>query len=208
MKAAPGQEPSGASPAYHPFAPPWRESFHVVLRSPGRTRAGTPTRLRRPRTEPSLRDRPRGGPGHPRAPSKFRLVSDEGQDRCGPTSTIRPAAAPRSKLLTENQMLGSRADRRSEAATKDPPDLHQLVHQRLRTTVDILGPNPSIRPDHGPMCTSWWVLLPTTDQMAGQRPGEIRQLGSGVCLGQPTVVFDDFLSWRDHRTQLGAELGQ
>jgi hypothetical protein len=24
----------------------------------------------------------------------------------------------------------------------DPPDVHQLVHQRLRTTVHILGPNP------------------------------------------------------------------
>jgi hypothetical protein len=34
------------------------------------------------------------------------------------------------------------ADRRSEPATKDPPGLHQLVHQRLWTTMDILGREP------------------------------------------------------------------
>jgi len=35
--------------------------------------------------------------------------------------------------------------RRSEHATEESPELHQLVHQRLRTTTDILGPNPKIK---------------------------------------------------------------
>lgn len=34
------------------------------------------------------------------------------------------------------------ADYRSEPATEEPPDLHQFVHQRLRTTMEILGREP------------------------------------------------------------------
>ncbi len=68
------------------------------------------------------------------------------------------------KHLTQTQMLRSRADCRQGPRPKSLPDLHQFVHQRLCTTMDIPGPNPKIRPDHGPMCTSRWVLLPTADQ--------------------------------------------
>jgi hypothetical protein len=47
------------------------------------------------------------------------------------------------KLLTQNQMFDrQQADRRSEPTTELPPDVHQLVHQRLRTTMDILGREP------------------------------------------------------------------
>src|SRR6185437_10930491 len=58
-------------------------------------------------------------------------------------------------------------DHQSAPTTEDPPDLHQLVHQRLWTAAHILGPNPKIRCDHGLIRTSWWVLLPTTDQKVG-----------------------------------------
>jgi hypothetical protein len=70
------------------------------------------------------------------------------------------------ELLTQNQMFGSRGPSVGEPTTEEPPELHQLVHQRLRTTMDILGPNPKIRPDHGRIRTSRWVLLPTTEQKA------------------------------------------
>lgn len=67
------------------LAPTRRGLFHVVLRCPGRTRAGTPTRLRRPRTEPSLRDRPTGRPwtpsGRRRTSALYRV---KGADRRGP----------------------------------------------------------------------------------------------------------------------------
>jgi hypothetical protein len=63
-------------------------------------------------------------------------------------------------------MFGSRQTTSQQLATEDPPDLHQLVHQRLRTTMDILGPIPKERLDHGPIRTSWWVLHPTTEQKA------------------------------------------
>ena len=45
------------------------------------------------------------------------------------------------KLLTENQVLGERTCSRSEPATESPC-LHQLLHQRLRTTMSVLGSGP------------------------------------------------------------------
>jgi hypothetical protein len=59
-------------------------------------------------------------------------------------------------------------DHQSAPATEDPPDLHQLVHQRLWTATHILGLNSKIRSDHGLIRTSWWVLHPTTDQMVNR----------------------------------------
>ena len=50
-------------------------------------------------------------------------------------------AVHRVKQLTENQMLAT--DRPSaESMAVDPPDLHQLVHQRLRRTMDACGRGP------------------------------------------------------------------
>jgi hypothetical protein len=46
------------------------------------------------------------------------------------------------KLLTKNQVLGERIHSRSEPTAQDPPGLHQLLHQRLRTTMNVLGPGP------------------------------------------------------------------
>ena len=51
----------------------------IVLRRAGASRAnlrGDPSRLRRPRAEPSLRDRPTGGPGPtgtPKTPATYRM---------------------------------------------------------------------------------------------------------------------------------------
>jgi hypothetical protein len=63
--------------------------------------------------------------------------------------------------------LAARGPSVADAATDEPPELHQLVHQRLRTTEDILGPNPKMRPDYGRTRTSRWVLLPTTEASEG-----------------------------------------
>jgi hypothetical protein len=97
-------------------------------------------------------------------------------------SAVSLGAWPR-KHLTQNQMFCSRADCRHRPRPKSLPDLHQFVHQRLRTTMDIPGPNPKIRPDHGPMCTSQRVLLPTTDQKARGSSPFVR-----VIADQPTTL--------------------
>jgi hypothetical protein len=59
-----------------------------------------------------------------------------------------PGGAWPGKLLTKNQMFGERTDDRSEPATENRPDLHQLVHQRLWMTMDALGrePKDQVRP--------------------------------------------------------------
>ncbi len=46
---------------------------------PGRTSVGTPTRLRRPHGEPSLRDRPAGGSGDTTTTAESGLISGEGE---------------------------------------------------------------------------------------------------------------------------------
>jgi hypothetical protein len=46
------------------------------------------------------------------------------------------------KHLIKNQVLGGRSYSRSEPANEEHRGLHQLVHQRLRTTMDILEPEP------------------------------------------------------------------
>jgi hypothetical protein len=68
-----------------------------------------------------------------------------------------PAAAVGLVLLLVTGLLGSAAacgagptipDGFIYPGTEESPDLHQLVHQRLRTTIDILGPEPEdkVRP--------------------------------------------------------------
>jgi hypothetical protein len=89
-------------------------------------------------------------------------------------------------------------DHQSAPATEDPPDLHQLVHQRLWTTMDILGLNSKIRSDHGLIRTSWWVLLPTTDQkVRGSSP--FGRASSSPLLSSYDVVplRSDRLLWKD-----------
>lgn len=44
--------------------------------------------------------------------------------------------------LTKNQMLGDRTSSRSKVENDKDPGLHQSLHQRLRTTVSTLGPDP------------------------------------------------------------------
>jgi hypothetical protein len=55
------------------------------------------------------------------------------------------------KLLTDNQVLAS-GHPAIGAANDECPGLHQLVHQRLRTTMDILRPEPH---DEAPPRTSF-----------------------------------------------------
>jgi hypothetical protein len=55
----------------------------------------------------------------------------------------------RQKQLTKNQVLGGRTSSRSEPANEERPRLHPLVHQRLRTPMNGLGPEPEERPDPG-----------------------------------------------------------
>jgi len=43
-------------------------------------------------------------------------------------------------LLTRYQVLGEKTDSRGESPRAKNHCLHQLVHQRLRTTMDILRP--------------------------------------------------------------------
>lgn len=50
-----------------------------------------------------------------------------------------PVEKPRRETPDGESDVWQPAHRRSEAATEEPPDLHQSVHQRLRTTMDILG---------------------------------------------------------------------
>jgi hypothetical protein len=59
------------------------------------------------------------------------------------------------KLLTKNQVLGGRTANRSEPANEECPRLHQLVHQRLRTTMDILGPEPNDEARPRTNCRYW-----------------------------------------------------
>jgi hypothetical protein len=47
------------------------------------------------------------------------------------------------------------AGRRSESATEELPDLHQLVHQRLRTTMDALGREPEDEARPRTLCRQW-----------------------------------------------------
>jgi hypothetical protein len=47
------------------------------------------------------------------------------------------------KLPTQNQMFGRQIYSRSKPTAEEAPDLHQLVHQRLRTTMDV----PGLKPD-------------------------------------------------------------
>jgi hypothetical protein len=42
-----------------------------------------------------------------------------------------------------------------EPATEQPPDVHQLLHQRLRTTMDVLGPGPEDEAQPWTTCR-WW----------------------------------------------------
>jgi hypothetical protein len=51
----------------------------------------------------------------------------------------RPWRNPVEKAPYHQSDVWQQADRRSEPATEEPPALHQLVHQRLRTTMDIIG---------------------------------------------------------------------
>jgi hypothetical protein len=46
------------------------------------------------------------------------------------------------KQLTQNQMFWQQIDGQPEAATEEPPGLHQLVHQRLRMTMDARRREP------------------------------------------------------------------
>jgi hypothetical protein len=46
------------------------------------------------------------------------------------------------KHLSGNQVLGKQTHARPEPANDEPPRLHQLLHQRLRTTMNVLEPEP------------------------------------------------------------------
>jgi hypothetical protein len=83
-----------------------------------------------------------GAPGGRAAPGR----RDATQSRHARSVIV--AERPVEKHLTKNQVLGGRTANRSEPANEECPRLHQLVHQRLRTTMDILGPelNDEARP--------------------------------------------------------------
>jgi hypothetical protein len=59
------------------------------------------------------------------------------------------------KHLTQNQMFGGQVHSRSEPASEDPPRLHQFLHQRLWTTMDILGREPKDEARPWTNCRSW-----------------------------------------------------
>jgi hypothetical protein len=59
------------------------------------------------------------------------------------------------KHLTQNQVLGMPARAQPEPANDELSRLHQLVHQRLRTTMDILGPEPGDEVRSWTNCR-WW----------------------------------------------------
>ena len=56
-----------------------------------------------------------------------------------------------------------------EPAAGDPPRLHQLVHQRLRTTMDNVGRELEDEAVQGQFANRGGVLLVTTDHMASLR---------------------------------------
>ena len=60
-------------------------------------------------------------------------LADEICNRCGESD--RETSDPESDVWQQT-------DGQPEAATVEPPDLHQLVHQRLRTTMDTRGREP------------------------------------------------------------------
>jgi hypothetical protein len=70
---------------------------------------------------------------------------DEGtgrsRDMPGISTQIRPGGIGLQASNPESDVL-QQADRRLEPAAEDLPGLHQLVHQRLRTTMNILGRKP------------------------------------------------------------------
>jgi hypothetical protein len=67
--------------------------------------------------------------------------------------------------VTKNQVLGGRTANRSEPRKEECPRLHQLVHQRLQTTMDILGPEPNDEAHHREIAGSCGVLPVTTDHI-------------------------------------------
>lgn len=136
MKAAPGQEPSGAPPPYRPFAP---TLAGIVSRRPQESRANPRGDPYPPTAAPHGTVAPRPPKGAAaldtlRAPSKFRLVPGEGGGPAGPTPTIR---RPRTKVEASNRESGV-SDHRPQR--QDPLALHRSLHQRLQTTVNVLGP--------------------------------------------------------------------
>lgn len=63
-------------------------------------------------------------------PQRAQIISD-------PVVPVRNLVG---KHLSQNQVLGERTCSRSEPANEEPAGLHQLLHQRLRTTTNVLGP--------------------------------------------------------------------
>ena len=126
---------------------------------------------------------PRGLP--PGAPGASMASSAGGEAGCchrrtGWSGCARPTGfhpVPACKIRGAAERLGAEApdlesdawqqtEHQPEPAIEESPGLHQLVHQRLRTTVDVLGPEPE--DEARPRTTLYAVrgLHPTTNQMA------------------------------------------
>ena len=110
-------------------------------------------------------------PGPPRGPGSARPTG------CHNSPARKIIGNPRTlfglveKHLIQNQMLGGRHTPAGVHA-RGAPDLHQLVHQRLRMTMDAGGREPEDEAPPRTNCSSRGVLLPTTDHMAYPRlPG-------------------------------------
>jgi hypothetical protein len=69
---------------------------------------------------------------------------------------VTASSSNQPKQQSENQVLGDSRYSRSKPTDKERPDLHQLVHQRLRTTMDILGREPKDQPRPRTNCWYWW----------------------------------------------------
>src|SRR5947209_20498911 len=74
-----------------------------------------------------------------------------------------PSRRPRGSM---GSRMYRRTSSRSDPATEEPLHLHQLVHQRLWTTMNVLGPGPEDKPDPGQIAGSRGALAVTTEQNA------------------------------------------
>jgi hypothetical protein len=70
------------------------------------------------------------------------------------------------KHLSENQMFGSGQAAGQSPRPKKSPDLHQLVHQRVRTAMDIRGRKPEDQAVHGQIA----VLAECCLRLRNRRP--------------------------------------
>jgi hypothetical protein len=96
--------------------------------------------------------------GMPHEPQRARSVD--------PTVSLGPGQE------TPDQELGARRPYIQPVGpvNEERPGLHQLVDQRLRTTMTSSDPNPTMRPDHGQIAGSCGGLPVTTDQKHRSRP--------------------------------------